>query len=88
MVMSACSVQQSEPVTITGYILSSATDENDNPVGVYLFDGKDEYHIADNKLEKELLDLVDQRVEVQGVASQGGGGKQSLVVEKYKKVED
>lgn len=73
--------------TLVGYVQSSATDENDNPTEIFLFDGKNEYRIEKGKVQRELLDLVDRKISAQVVISDGWGGKKEIDIEEYKVVE-
>ena len=82
----ACSVGGASQ-TLVGYVQSSATDENDNPTEIFLFDGKNEYRIEKGKVQRELLDLVDRKISARVVISDGWGGKQEIEIEEYKVVE-
>lgn len=80
----ACSATGGGPSTIVGYVQSAKTDENDNPTDIYIFDGKDNYHVEKNKRQTELLDLVDRQVKVQGTVSKGWGSKEmDITVKSY-----
>ena len=76
----AGSVNQS----VTGFIQSTGVDDDDNPIDVYIFDGKTEYKIAKNKQHSELLNLVDHKVSASGEVSDAGEGKKLIAVDKYK----
>lgn len=82
----ACSVGANAQ-TLVGYVQSSATDENDNPTDIFLFDGKNEYQIKKNDVQQKLLDLVDRKISAQAVISEGWGGKKIADIEEYKVVE-
>ena len=73
--------------TVTGYIQSSKLDDDDNPIDVYLFDGKTEYLITKNPKHNELLDLVDRKVSVKGEVSDAPEGKKRIDVESFKVVD-
>lgn len=77
-----------ESVKLTGYVLSSKTDENDNPVDIYLFDGTTEYPIEKNDSQEKLLDLVDQKVQIEGTLGSSFGGKKSVTIERFKRLEE
>ena len=77
-----------ESVKLSGYVLSSKTDENDNPVDIYLFDGSSEYPIEKNSAQEQLLDLVDQKVQVEGTVESTFSGKKSVTVERFKRLEE
>lgn len=82
----ACSAAGTSRV-FQGYVQSSATDENDNPTEIYLFDGKEEYQVEKGKIRNELLELVDRKISAKVVISEGWGGKKTALVEQYKVIE-
>ncbi len=76
----------STDAVITGFVQATETDENDNPVDIYLFDGKDEYRFSESKAHEQLFDLVDRKVTITGTVSDWGG-KKTISVDEYKVVD-
>lgn len=80
----SCTFVSGKQKTLTGFVQSSKTDKNDNPTEIYLFDGKEEYQIEENKQQEKLLDQVDRKVVVKGsVGTSFGGKKKYITVEEF-----
>lgn len=81
--LSACSFPVGSDRLVTGFIQSSKTDDNDNPVDGFIWDGKTEYRIGDNKKKDELLELIDRKVAIRGRLFKDWGGKMEVEVDSY-----
>ncbi len=81
---SACSGAFSTVETVTGFVQSGGTDENDNPIKIFIFDGKTEYHVTESIAEKQLRDLVDRKIKATGEVSDSGEGSKTISVKDYK----
>ncbi len=79
----SCSLSSGSPKILTGFVQSSKTDKNDNPVEIYIFDGADEYQIEENDLQEKLLDEVDKKVVVKGDVGTSFSGKKYITIEEY-----
>jgi len=82
--MSGCSGAFSTTESVTGFVQSGGTDDNDEPIDIYIFDGTTEYHVTESIAEKQLKELVDRKVKATGDVSEGREGKKTISVKDYK----
>lgn len=80
--LSGCST--TTETKLVGLIQSSKTDANDNPVAIYLWDGKSEYPIEENQNMTSLLEKIDSKVEAQVDLVETYGGEKTILIKKYK----
>lgn len=80
--LSACST--TTQTKLVGLVQSSKTDDSDNPVEIYLWDGKTPVPIEENPNQQVLLDKVDSKIEAEGELTETYSGKKSFLVKKYK----
>ena len=70
---------------ITGIILANQWDENGNVIGVSIYtDGEEIYIVAQNKRIKELVNLIQTKVRVQGKIKKGLDGDKLVYVKTVK----
>ncbi len=70
--------------SITGIIVPSDWDDNDNliQIAIQTID-EEEYIIKQNKRGRELLDLIEQEVEVVGTTTENGDGNIIIEISEY-----
>ena len=74
---------------ITGIILANQWDENGNVIGVSIYtDGEEIYIVAQNKRIKELVNLIQTKVRVEGKIEERLNGKKFVYVETVKTLEN
>jgi len=73
---------------ITGIILANQWDEIGNVIEVCLYTDREEiYIVAQNKRIRELVNLIQTKVRVEGKIKEGADGKKTVYVETVKTVE-
>ena len=72
------------PIKLVGLVQTSKTDDGDNPIDIYLWDGKVGYPIDENAKKTQLLEKVDSKIEAEGEMTESYGGKKTIVIEKYR----
>ena len=74
---------------ITGIILANQWDENGNIIGVSLYTDREEIYIAaQNKRIKELVNLIQTKVRVEGKLKVGSDGHKLVYVETVRTIEN
>ena len=74
---------------ITGIILANQWDENGNVIGVSVYTDQEEiYIVAQNKRIKELTNLIQTKVRVEGKIEERLNGKKFVYVETVKTLEN
>jgi len=70
--------------SITGIIVPSDWDDNDNliEIAIQTID-EEEYIIKQNKRGRELLDMIEQEVEVVGTTTENGDGNIIIEISEY-----
>ena len=72
-------------LNVKGTVQASKTNEEDRAVEGFIFDGKDEYHLAEGPNKEKLLDQIDAQVSVKGEVSEGSySGIKYIDVEQFK----
>jgi uncharacterized membrane protein YcgQ (UPF0703/DUF1980 family) len=74
--------------TITGYIVPSEWDNEDNVVAISISTDDDDYVVELNKLGEELFDFIDEDVEVTGIVREDKDGTKRVRVISYEVLED
>ena len=70
---------------ITGIVLANQWDENGNVIGVSVYTDREEiYTVAQNKLIKELVNLVQTKIRVEGKIKVGLDGHKFVYVKTVK----
>lgn len=78
-----CALSFGNQKILTGFVQSAKTDKNDNPVEIYIFDGKEEYQIEENDLQEKLLEEIDKKVVVKGAVGTSFSGKKYITIEDF-----
>ena len=74
---------------ITGIILANQWDENGNVIGVSVYTDREEiYIVAQTKQIKELVNLIQTKVRVEGKIIEGLDGKKLVYVKTVKTMEN
>ena len=74
---------------ITGIVLANQWDENGNVIGVSVYTDREEiYTVAQNKRIKELVNLVQTRIRVEGKIKVGLDGHKLVFVKTVKTIEN
>ncbi len=86
-VMGAGACATSHPMVVTGYIETTKTDDNDNPVDINIWDDKRQYDIVKKGQYKPMLDFVDHKVSAKGQVKELGNGKSEIEVESFQVID-
>ena len=81
--LTGCSSGLSGPMVLTGYVQSSKTDDNDNAVEAYIWDGSKQFHISKGPQLEGLLELIDRKVSVRGNVSTDWDDKYHIAVDSF-----
>ena len=85
-------MEQKRPVRqhdITGIILANQWDENGNVIGVSVYTDREEiYIVAQNERMKELVNLIQTKVRVDGNIKEGLDGQKLVYVKMVKPLEN
>jgi len=74
---------------ITGIILANQWDENGNVIGISVYTNQEEiYIVAPTKQIKELVDLIQTKVRVEGKIKERLNGKKIVYVERVRTLEN
>ena len=74
---------------ITGIILANQWDENGNVIGVSVYTDREEiYIVAQDERMKELLNLIQTRIRVEGIIKEGLDGHKLVYVKTVKTIEN
>lgn len=72
----------SNEVTLTGTVVPSEWDDDDNVIAVAISTDDEDYVVERNRLGAELFDFLDENVEVRGILKKGmSGGKGVSVID-------
>jgi len=82
---SAKKAKPAEPVTITGKVVAVGKDSKGNVNAVAIRTDQGDYRVVMKDKGKDLLKLVDKKVEVEGKASEVKG-KKRITVSEFKEV--
>lgn len=81
--LSGCSSGLNGPMVLTGFVQSSKTDDNDNAVEAYIWDGSKQFHVSKGPQLEELLELIDRKVSVRGNVSTDWDERYHIEVESF-----
>jgi len=74
---------------ITGIILANQWDENGNVIGVSIYADREEiYIVAHDRRIKEMVDLIQAKVRVEGKVKEHLNGKKFIYVEMVRTIEN
>jgi len=73
-----------DEVTITGTVVAASWDDNDKVIAVSIETDDELYYVSDNPIGKQLLELLDKKVKVTGIAGEDKDGNRTITVESYK----
>jgi hypothetical protein len=74
---------------ITGIILANQWDENGNVIGISVYTDREEiYIVAQTKQIKELVNLIQTKVRVEGKIKEGLDGQKLVYVKTVKRMEN
>jgi len=73
---------------ITGIILANQWDENGNVIGVSVYTDREEiYIVARNERMKELVNLIQTKIRIQGLIKEGLDDNKLVYVKSFKTIE-
>jgi hypothetical protein len=75
-------------ITISGLLMATEWDDDDDIVGFELSADDDSYDVEQNALWYELVELCDTHVEVTGMVTEEKDGTKRILVTDYEPLED
>lgn len=81
LLCAGCSLS-GDSATVTGFVQSSKTDDNDIPIEGFIWDGQTQYNLEKDDQLESILENVDRKVKVQGEVREDWDGNKWIKVEK------